>query len=490
MRAPFWKYFWAQHFVTRQHVFNVHHTGYIVLCVFFWWTGAFSTAPMERREKYYMHSPKFRLQTAYANPGTRPAAKIAQEQAKVRYFYKGHDHAFTLNELKDFYFKLRENWLIQHYPGIQYPFVHRQLIPEKTADPLKVAALRACELKGQRRPSPLSSHNQQATATAKLGTDSAGAVSAMSERDGYHLDLTCRFEPPPPAVLVDPPPMEASECGNIQRSPHVSILCQAMSSRYLDIITDHQPTEVWPEDPICLARQLGPPCFQLGSRLILPGSRGDRGSFLGAGEKVGDSMGFCKALSELSFELIFASKSLLAFAVRGTLLAELGTLGERCRSCLEAIHWVKPSLEPPAVGRTVRFVSLLCFQATMPEEDEALQAIMAAVKRHFDAEEFEEALPLMTEAYKAKPGNPLVIRTWKRGESYIFTLVNVSQWENVLKACKKHTDLEDIDFEHAYSLYRLNRFEEALEILGSRTSKLVKQGGRAKIQKKSHGERD
>eukprot|EP00435_Cladocopium_sp_Y103_P010978 s945_g2.t2 len=137
-RAPFWKYFWAQHFVTRQHVFNVHHTGYIVLCVFFWWTGAFSTAPMERREKYYMHSPKFRLQTAYANPGTRPAAKIAQEQAKVRYFYRGHDHAFTLNEMKDFYFKLRENWLIQHYPGIQYPFVHRQMIPEKTAEPLKV----------------------------------------------------------------------------------------------------------------------------------------------------------------------------------------------------------------------------------------------------------------------------------------------------------------------------------------------------------------
>merc|ERR1719148_671267 len=80
-RAPFWKYFWAQHFVTRQHVFNVHHSGYIVLCIFFWWTGAFATAPMERREKYYMHSPKFRLQSAYANPGTRPAAKIAQEQA-------------------------------------------------------------------------------------------------------------------------------------------------------------------------------------------------------------------------------------------------------------------------------------------------------------------------------------------------------------------------------------------------------------------------
>merc|ERR1719195_485018 len=137
-RAPFWKYFWAQHFVTRQHVFNVHHTGYIVLAAFFWWTGAFATAPIERREKYYMHSPKFRLQTAYANPGTRPAANIAQEQAKVRYFFRGYDHPFTLNELKDLYFKLRENWLIQHYPGIQYPFVYRQMIPEKTDEPLKV----------------------------------------------------------------------------------------------------------------------------------------------------------------------------------------------------------------------------------------------------------------------------------------------------------------------------------------------------------------
>ena len=71
----------------------------------------------------------------------------------------------TTLRMKDFYFKLRENWLIQHpakfvlchsidylrhYPGIQYPFVHRpepsfgekpagqgQMIPEKTADPLK-----------------------------------------------------------------------------------------------------------------------------------------------------------------------------------------------------------------------------------------------------------------------------------------------------------------------------------------------------------------
>eukprot|EP00811_Abedinium_folium_P020733 NODE_29737_length_437_cov_4.690323.p5 GENE.NODE_29737_length_437_cov_4.690323~~NODE_29737_length_437_cov_4.690323.p5 ORF type:complete len:59 (-),score=8.83 NODE_29737_length_437_cov_4.690323:37-213(-) len=30
---------------------------------------------------------------------------------------------------------LRENWL---YPGIQYPFVCRQLVPEKTNEPLEV----------------------------------------------------------------------------------------------------------------------------------------------------------------------------------------------------------------------------------------------------------------------------------------------------------------------------------------------------------------
>merc|ERR1719321_60514 len=91
---------WTQQFVTRQHIFNVHHTGYLVLVGFFFWTGAFATAPVERREKYYMHTPKFRLQSAYANPGTRPAAKIAQEQAKIRYFHRGYDHPFTVNEMK------------------------------------------------------------------------------------------------------------------------------------------------------------------------------------------------------------------------------------------------------------------------------------------------------------------------------------------------------------------------------------------------------
>lgn len=114
------------------------HPGYIVLCGFFYWSGALDTAPVERQEKYYMHSGKFRLQTAYANPGKRPAAKIAQEQAKIRYFYVGNDEAYTLNEMKDYFFKLRENYLIQAYPGVQYPFVYRQMMPGSTDDPLKV----------------------------------------------------------------------------------------------------------------------------------------------------------------------------------------------------------------------------------------------------------------------------------------------------------------------------------------------------------------
>ena len=79
-----------------------------------------------------MHSPKFRLQTAYVNPGTRPAAKIAQEQAKIRYFHRGYDHAFILIELKDFYCKFCENGLIQHSPG--FPRLLWTLLDLKTQE--------------------------------------------------------------------------------------------------------------------------------------------------------------------------------------------------------------------------------------------------------------------------------------------------------------------------------------------------------------------
>ncbi len=128
-RTPFWRFFWNQQFVNRQHVFSMHHVGFIALLAFFWGTGWFQTAPVERQDRYYMNGAKYRLQSAYHNPGKRPAYKIAVEQGKIRYYYRGHDHAFSLNETKDVLWKLRENWLIQRYPGLQYPNVARQMMP-------------------------------------------------------------------------------------------------------------------------------------------------------------------------------------------------------------------------------------------------------------------------------------------------------------------------------------------------------------------------
>lgn len=105
----------------------------------------------------------------------------------------------------------------------------------------------------------------------------------------------------------------------------------------------------------------------------------------------------------------------------------------------------------------------------------------------------------MIEAYEKKPLHPLVLR------SYIFSLINCSQWENVLKACKKH-DVEDLslffvplapkeelDFEQAYSLYRLNRFKEALDVLDARRAFIFDPSrvpGRAKSLRSLRGDLD
>ena len=87
-----------------------------------------------------MNGAKFRLQSSYANPGTRPAYKIAQEQGKVRFYYRGIDHPFTINESKDLLWKMRENWVIQKYPGIQYPYVAKQMMPPQLPDVIKTTA--------------------------------------------------------------------------------------------------------------------------------------------------------------------------------------------------------------------------------------------------------------------------------------------------------------------------------------------------------------
>ena len=128
-RTSFLNFFWQQQFVNRQHLFSMHHVGFVGLLAFLWSTGWFSTAPKERQDQYYMNGAKFRLQSAYHNPGRRPAYKIALEQGKIRYYYRGEDHPFTINETKDLLWKMRENWIIQQYPGVQYPNVARQIMP-------------------------------------------------------------------------------------------------------------------------------------------------------------------------------------------------------------------------------------------------------------------------------------------------------------------------------------------------------------------------
>lgn len=84
-RAPFWRYVWQQQFVDRQHLFSVHHVGFMGVCLFFWWVGWFDTAPIERRDKFYMNSERFKLHCAMFNEGARPAYKIAQEQGNSCY---------------------------------------------------------------------------------------------------------------------------------------------------------------------------------------------------------------------------------------------------------------------------------------------------------------------------------------------------------------------------------------------------------------------
>lgn len=112
-RTGFFKYMWQQQFVDRQAVFSLHHVGYLGVCLFFIWVGWFNTAPKDRQDKYYMNSDQFRLRSALANPDTRPAFKIAQEQAKIRAYYRGFDDPFAIDEAKDLLFKLRDKWF--HY---------------------------------------------------------------------------------------------------------------------------------------------------------------------------------------------------------------------------------------------------------------------------------------------------------------------------------------------------------------------------------------
>lgn len=67
---------------------------------------------------------------------------------QIRYFYRGFDHPYTINEAKDQLWKLRENWIIQNYPGVQYPYVSKQMMPPQLPDKMyKIATPDASEAK-------------------------------------------------------------------------------------------------------------------------------------------------------------------------------------------------------------------------------------------------------------------------------------------------------------------------------------------------------
>lgn len=84
------------------------------------------------------------------------------------------------------------------------------------------------------------------------------------------------------------------------------------------------------------------------------------------------------------------------------------------------------------------------------------------MKRHFDNEEFEKALPLCVKALEAQPNNSTVRRC------RIFALLNLSRWSDALQCCEKYKGGEDsFTFERAYCQYRLNKFQEALDALAT-----------------------
>mmetsp|Transcript_7609 Transcript_7609/g.15869 ORF Transcript_7609/g.15869 Transcript_7609/m.15869 type:complete len:677 (+) Transcript_7609:204-2234(+) len=98
----------------------------------------------------------------------------------------------------------------------------------------------------------------------------------------------------------------------------------------------------------------------------------------------------------------------------------------------------------------------------MADDDaaELLEVTMAAIKRKFDAEDFEQALPYCSKALELKPDSAVVRRC------RVFALLSLSRWADALQVCEKLADeVEAFAFERAYCLYRLNRFQEALDAL-------------------------
>lgn len=139
VRRPLWKSFWEAQFNGRTFLFfGKSWMALGSLVAFLYWTRIFDPPPKERLDKYWLNSPKFRILSAFHNPGKRPAFKVSCLTYNTRYYHRGIDHPFGVNEWKDNLFKLHEQFTIEEHPGVQYPYVHRQFRRVSTSDPLLV----------------------------------------------------------------------------------------------------------------------------------------------------------------------------------------------------------------------------------------------------------------------------------------------------------------------------------------------------------------
>eukprot|EP00746_Dinoflagellata_sp_MGD_P000887 gnl/MRDRNA2_/MRDRNA2_101652_c0_seq1.p1 gnl/MRDRNA2_/MRDRNA2_101652_c0~~gnl/MRDRNA2_/MRDRNA2_101652_c0_seq1.p1 ORF type:complete len:663 (+),score=198.65 gnl/MRDRNA2_/MRDRNA2_101652_c0_seq1:110-2098(+) len=89
--------------------------------------------------------------------------------------------------------------------------------------------------------------------------------------------------------------------------------------------------------------------------------------------------------------------------------------------------------------------------------------ILASIKDKFDKEDFEAALKLCAKAAELEPDNGIV------AECKIFATLSLSRWNDALTLVAKKDDLDSIRFEKAYCLYRINKFQEALDLIPKKT---------------------
>jgi len=96
----------------------------------------------------------------------------------------------------------------------------------------------------------------------------------------------------------------------------------------------------------------------------------------------------------------------------------------------------------------------------MKDDEWQFDEIMAAVRRLFDGEEFQQAAKLCAKACEMQPDSSIA------HANRMFALLSCSKWADALKVCDGFAgDEQFMTFERAYCLYRLNKFSDALSAL-------------------------